>query len=219
MRILKSIAAAAAFAVVGLAAAPAAMAQAAASTPVVVVNLDRIYVESLAGRDAQAKLKGIAQAVTKELEPESKSLQAEQTQLGPRFKDKTQEQVVEELRKDPALNTRFNTYLQRLDAHLGKQQLRRQELAATEEKAVRDVLSAAGPMINESMAARGASVVLSAGSIVTGAASVDITPDVIARLNARVKTVEVSKIDLAQRPQAATAPPAPAQPAAPAPRR
>lgn len=180
------------------AAAPAA-AQAAGS--IVVVDFSRVYAESLAGKDAQAKLKVIGEAVNKELQPESTALQAEQAALGPRFQGRTQEQILEDLKKDKALATKYEAFIQRGEKYQMLRQLRAQELQATTQKTLSDVLQAAAPDVTAAMTAKNATVVLERREVVSLAPASDISTDVINRFNARVKTIAVAKVDLTKQQQ------------------
>lgn len=183
------------------ASATPAAAQAAAGAGIVVVDFSRVYSESLAGKDAQAKLKAIGEAVNKELQPEATALQAEQTALGPKFQGRTQEQIVEDLKKDKALATKYEAFIQRSDKFMQLRQLRAQELQATNQKVLSDVLQASSPDVAAAMAAKNASIVLERRDIVTLAPAADISTDVINRLNARVKTMTVAKVDLTKQQQ------------------
>lgn len=186
----------AAIALVGLstAAGPAMAADA-----VVVVDLQRLYGESVAGKSAQAQLKAIGDNVQKELDPEAKALQAEtDATWAPRFQGKSDQQMSAELDKDPALKTKYVAYVQRRNALVQKTQLRRSELQATEQGAVQAVVEAASPDVKGAMAAKGANVVLEKGAVVWANDAVDVTTDVLSRFNARVKTVPVTKVDLTQ---------------------
>jgi outer membrane protein len=169
---------------------------AADATPVVVVDYDRLYRESLAGKASIAQLKGIAQSITNELTPEEKGLKADQATLAPRLQGKTPQQLAEALNGDKDLQKKYSAYGARVNAYLSKQALREQELEATQRKAISDVISAAAPSIEASMKAKNASIVIETGNTIATTTSVDITADVISRLNQMVKTVTVTKIDL-----------------------
>lgn len=187
----------AAIALMGLSALSAAPALAADA--VVVVDFQRVYAESEAGKSAQAQLKTIGDNMQKEIDPEAKALQTENDGTwAPRFKGKTDQQANAELDKDPALKAKYVAYLQRRNALVQKSDLRRGELQATEQKAVQSVLQAASPDVKSAMAAKGASLVMEKGSVVLSADSIDITADVLSKFNARVKTVPVTKVDLTQ---------------------
>jgi outer membrane protein len=197
MNVFRPLAAAAALTF----AAIAAPAPAWAADPVVVVDFQRLYKESTAGKDAEAKLKAIADGIQKELQPEGAALQTEQQALGPKFQGKTQEQIVAALKADQSLQTKYNAFIQRSDAFLQKRSLRQQEFAATEQKAVSDVLNAAAPDVTAAMNAKGAAVVIERRDVVTSTPNVDITADVVNRFNQRVKSVPVALIDLTKRQQ------------------
>jgi Skp family chaperone for outer membrane proteins len=166
---------------------------------IAVVDLQRVFAESAAGKSAQAQLKTIGDNVQKELDPEAKALQSEKdTTWAPKFTGKTDQQASAELEKDQALKTKYLTYVQRTNALLQKGELRRGEMQATEQTAVQAVLQAATPDIRAAMTAKGATVVLEKGSVIVAADTVDITADVLSRFNARVKTIPVAKVDLTQ---------------------
>jgi Skp family chaperone for outer membrane proteins len=170
-----------------------------AADAVVVVDLQRLYGESVAGKSAQAQLKSIGDNVQKELDPEAKALQTEKDATwAPRFKGKSDQQAAAELEKDPALKSKYVAYVERGNALVQKSQLRRGELQATEQAAVQAVIEAASPDVKGAMAAKGASVVLEKGAVVWATDAVDVTADVLSRFNARVKTVPVTKVDLTQ---------------------
>ncbi len=166
---------------------------------IVIVDLQRVYTESTAGKDAQAKLKAIADGITRELDPEAKALKAESDGTwAPRFKDKNSDQVNAELNKDAALKAKYVTYAQRENAFAQKQQVRRAELDATQQQTIQAVLAAAEPDVRAAMTAKGAVVVLDRSNVAILAPAADVTADVLSRFNNRVKTVDVKKVDLTQ---------------------
>lgn len=187
-------------ALLGAGAAPAA-AQAAGGGAIVVVDFSRVYAESLAGKDAQAKLKAIGDAVNKELQPEATALQAEQAALGPKFQGRTQEQIIDDLKKDKVLAGKYDAFIQRSDKFMNLRQLRSQEMQATSQKALSDVLQAAATDVNAAMAAKNASIVLERRDVIAMAPASDISTDVINRFNGRVKTMAVAKVDLTKQQQ------------------
>lgn len=168
-----------------------------AADPIVVVDLQRVYAESAAGKNVQAQLKTIGETAQKELDPEAKALQAEKDGTWtPRVQGKTDQQFSAELEKDKALKDKYVSYVQRGNALMQKSEIRRAELQATDQSAVQAVLQASLPDVKAAMAAKGATVVLEKGSAITAADSVDITADVIKRFDARVKTIPITKVDL-----------------------
>jgi Skp family chaperone for outer membrane proteins len=177
-----------------------ALAQPAASAAVV-VDLERVFGESIAGKDAQTKLKAIATQSEQEFAPEAKTLEAEKSTLGPKFIGLTDQQATEAMTKDPALAAKYKSFVQRLGAFEQRRDLRQQEIAATERGAVAQVVTAAVPDVQAAMTAKGALVAIDASSAVYKDDKVDVTADVIARLDQRVKTVTVTKVDLTKAQQ------------------
>lgn len=176
---------------------------AAAEPSVLVVDFQRVFRDSLAGKDAQAKLRGVGEQINAELKPEVDAFNAEREKLGPRFKDKSQEQVIAELQKDESLRKQYEAVLTRLQALQDKQQLRTQEMQATEQRALAAVIKGTEPILNELLSERDAAVVLERGAITIAAPSSDVTAEVVKRLDTRLKAVAVSKVDLVAEAQAA----------------
>lgn len=172
-----------------------------AASAAVIVDLERVFTQSLAGKDAQTKLKAIAAQAEQEFGPEAKALEADKTALGPKFTGLNDQQAADVLSKDAALATKYNGFVQRLGAFEQKRNLRQQEIAETERAAVAQVVQAAVPDVQAAMTAKGAVVAIDASSAVYKDDKVDVTADVIARLDQRVKTVTVSKVDLTKAPQ------------------
>lgn len=176
-----------------------AIAAPAFAEPVLVVSRERIYAESLAGKDAQAKIKGIADTVRKELEPQGKALEAEQTGLG--LANKTPQQIADEIQKNPTLKTKVGAYQQKFATLARLEEQRNAEIQATQNKAINDVLEAADPLVEQIRAQRQALVVLDANDVLKINTSVDITAEVITQLNNKTKAITVTKVDLSKQAQ------------------
>ncbi|HVY02179.1 MAG TPA: OmpH family outer membrane protein [Caulobacterales bacterium] len=196
MSFIRPILAATALMIASVAAPVAAL----AASPVVVVDYQRLFQESAAGKDAQAKLKAIGDTINKELAPEQQGVANDQKALGPSFQGKTQQQVLDMLKADKTLAGKYQSYLQRAENLAGRQQLRANEYQATENKAINDVISAAQSVIADQMKARGASIALETGSTIATSKDADITDAVIAGLNKKITSVTVVKADLTKRP-------------------
>lgn len=173
----------------------------AAAADVLVVDFQRVYRDSLAGKDAQTKLRGVNDAINAELKPELDAWTAERDKLGPRFKDKTQEQLIAELQKDENLRKQYEAVQTTLQNLQQKQQLREQELQATEQRALAAVIKGTEPILNDLLNERNAAVVLERGSITVAAPNTDVTNEVVKRLDARLKAVPVTKVDLVKESQ------------------
>lgn len=198
MSLIRPALAAALFALASLAAPLAAH----AATPVVVVDYQRLFSESAAGKDAQAKLKGIADGITRELAPEEQGLNNDQKSLGPKFQGKTNQQVVDMLKADPNLAAKYDAFMKRGTALTARQELRTREYQATESKALSDVATAAQTVIADVMKSKGASVVFEWGATIAVSKEADITNDVIAGLNKKTSSIAVAKVDLTKQQQA-----------------
>jgi Skp family chaperone for outer membrane proteins len=192
--------AAAALGLAALSFAAPANAQA-GSSAVAVVDFNRVFAESAAGKDAQAKLKAIADSINAELKPDATALETTQKALAPRLDGKTPEQQEDELKKDKALSTQYTTFMQKRAQLAQKSQLRSQEMEATRQKAFGDVVQAAGPDITAAMQAKGAVVVMDRESVAIMAPQADVTTDVITRFSNRIKSVPVAKVDLTKQAQ------------------
>lgn len=186
---------------IALAATLAPLSTAFAQAGAVVVDLERVYAESLAGKDAQAKLKAIATQAETEFAPEAKALDTEKTALGPKFAGMTEQQAADTLSKDAALAAKYQGFMQRAATFEQKRAIRQQEIVATERAAVSQVVTAAVPDVQAAMTARNALVALDVSTTVYKDAKADVTSDVIARLDQRVKTVTVTKVDLTKAQQ------------------
>ncbi|MEO0466639.1 MAG: OmpH family outer membrane protein [Pseudomonadota bacterium] len=176
----------------GLAAAPA-LAQ-----KVIVVNQERVLVESAAGIDMATKLTGIADQMSRELEPNATQLQT----LGDTLSARTANMSVEAQRADAGIMAQRQDYTEKLNA-LGREDQRRQvELAQTQERALIAFGTALKPVLEQVMAERGAEVLLSENEgviLATGAA--DVTDLVISKMNSSAPTIQVVRVRLPDQPQ------------------
>lgn len=184
---------------------------------ILVVDYGRVYRDSLSGKDAQNKLRALSDAVVRELQPEADAARADQQSLATRFQGKTEQQASDELQKDAALRKTYEDASQKIQAFTQKQQLRQQELQETERRAVAAVLKGTEPILREMLTEKKAIAVLESAAVIVSAPSADITTEVISRLDARVKAIPVTKVDLVAEQQAAQS--RQQQPAGPAPRR
>jgi outer membrane protein len=180
-------------AALAFASAAAPIAAHAANPPIVIIDAHRVFAESLAGKDAQTKLKAVGDAINRELAPEAQSLETDQKGLG--LTGKSQQEAETLLRTNKPLADRYEAWVKRMSAFQQKQELRNREFQVTNDKAFSDVLTAAQPAVLEVMKARGASVAAESNSVMANSPDVDVTADVIARLNKRITSVSVVLIE------------------------
>jgi len=177
----------------GLAAAPA-LAQ-----KVIVVNQERVLVESAAGQDMATKLQGISEQMGRELEPTASSLRT----LGETLSARTANMSAEAQRADAGIMAQRQEYTETLNA-LGREDQRRQiELAQTQENALITFGTALKPVLEAVMAERGAEILLSESEgVILATEAADVTDEVIARLNQTSPTIDVARVRLPDQPVA-----------------
>ena len=165
---------------------------------VIVVNQERVLVESAAGQDMAAKLNNIADQMGRELEPTANQLKT----LGDTLSARTANMSIEAQRADAGIMAQRQEYTETLN-ELGREDQRRQvELAQTQERALIEFGTALKPVLEQVMAERGAEVLLSESEgviLATGAA--DVTDLVISKLNTSTPTLQVVRVRLPDQPQ------------------
>lgn len=180
---MKMMKVAAAALLLSVSAAPV-MAQQLSPAVIVLVDMDRIVNESAAGKQASTEL----QTKISGLQSRASSLQ---TQL------KTDADAIQQ---GQANNSLAGAQLeQRARAFQAKQQAAQQELGRLEndvqrsrQYVIQQIDTAAQPIITQIMRERGASIVLAEGATVQHSASLDITTDVITRLNTSLPRVSTT---------------------------
>jgi Skp family chaperone for outer membrane proteins len=225
---LHLLAAVAAFAISGpvlAQTAPAAPAAAAPAAPapvapinaaVLVLDGERLVIESAVGKDMTSKLQAVATQIQNEVRTERTPLQAEITAVQAAIGNQTAAQV----RANAELRTRVENLDRRLAEQERRDQRRQRELMATDEQARGELNRLVTPVIQEVVQARGGQILLERGAVAYAVGGVDITSDVVARLDQRVRALTVTRVVLPDQPapgaQPAAAAPAPAARPAPA---
>jgi Skp family chaperone for outer membrane proteins len=202
--------------------APAAPAAAAPVAPapvapinaaVLVLDGERLVIESAVGKDMQSKLQAVATQIQNEIRTERTPLQAEITAVQQAIGNQTAAQV----RANAELRTRVENLDRRLADQERRDQRRQRELIATDEQARGELNRLVTPVIQEVVQARGGQILLERGAVAYAVGGVDITMDVVARLDQRVRALTVTRVVLPDQPapgaQPAAAPAAPARPA------
>jgi Skp family chaperone for outer membrane proteins len=193
-----------------------ALALAGVSTPVlaqqvpaaVIVTVDRqeMIATSAAAKAAQAELKPKGDALVARLNQLRTSLAAEEKTL--RDTQPQQGAAPAAVTAWQAKVKDFDTRRQQADQEL---QRRQQEIQASEQWVIKQISDAATPIISAIMRERGANIAVDEAVTLQHAAAIDVTADVLARLDKALP--RVSTTPPAQ--PAAGAAPAPAAPAAP----
>jgi Skp family chaperone for outer membrane proteins len=188
-------------------AAPAASAPPVAS-PVIVYDPQRVIAQSAAGQDMTTKLNAIAAAIRTQLETEARAIEAERTRL---------QQTPAGQLESAATQQAVATLRGRIEALQTLERRSNVEMQATQEQALGQFSQALDPVIRAAVTARNAYIVLETGAVTFAVPGVDVTSDVITRLNAAVRTINVTRVTLPASPPAGTAAPAPRPGAAPTP--
>lgn len=169
---------------------------------VCILSLDGAIGSSTVGKYVQTRLQQIAQQVQSELSSEQTAIQNEAKTLDSQ-KGAIDQGVFDQ--KSANLQLRASA-LQR------KAQLRERELQATQQKALARVGQELEPVIRSAYQQARCSLLLQRDSLILANPAMDITPQVITGLNAKITQFAFDRERLDQAPAPAPAP-APAQPA------
>lgn len=167
----------------GLAAVPAA-AQKLSPPVIVIVDMDRVVNESAAGKTA-----------TTEIQTRITGLQARATTLQNELRNEAeaiQKAQAAKTLAGPALEARAKAFEDKRQASAAEVGRSEGDIQRIRQSVVKQITDGANPIITELMRDRGASIALAEGATLQHSASIDITADVIARLNTslpRVSTV------------------------------
>jgi len=197
MKTFLKAAALAALPIMGTISAPTAVHAQAAQTAILVVDLERISADSAAGKNGQSQLQAKAQTVQARVKTLSDQIGAEYQAL-----DKARASMAQEA---------FQAKAKDLETRRGNAENevrgRQQDLAQAADFVRRQILEAVDPIIKAIMRERGAQMVLVQDATMAYVPSVDVTEEVIKRLNVSLPTVSITP------PTVPAASNAPAQPA------
>ena len=162
---------------------------------IAVVNTNRVYSECTACRSAQTQLQTQRtalqtrqQTLAGQLRPEAESLQAAIQALGGK-------------QPDAALRTRIQAFQQRENQANQELAQAQQRLQSTQANVLRQINERLNPIINQVMTARGALVALDVEATLAHSQSIDVTNDVLARLNQQLPAVSVTPLPQQQQQQ------------------
>ena len=195
MNMFKKLLAAAVLATASIAvAAPVAAAQ---GTKVVVIDQARVMRESLGGKDIQAKLQGIEDAIAREMKPTADSLTSE----GKAIEAKSANMTDEAIRADTALQAEVQAYVAKAQQFNQRRQVASQEIQLTERKAWSDFFRALQPVLQEVVTETGAQVMMDRSDLIFADPAIDSTALVISKLDARSPTMVVTRQTAPTQPQ------------------
>jgi Skp family chaperone for outer membrane proteins len=191
---------------------PAASAPASAPpvlSQVVVYDVNQLIAQSAAGADMRTKLTAITDQIRRELEPDVRQLQSELAAI--------QSTSVADA-QSPAAQQRQAAFIRLREQFQQKQERLGAVVELTERNALGSFSQALTPVLRATVLARNGLVALQTGGVDFYVPGVDITADLITRLNATTRTINVTRATLPPQggaPAAGAAPAATPVPAAP----
>ena len=166
--------------------APAASAQ---GTTIVMIDEGRILSDSKAGKDIQTKLKNLETQMKNELEPTRATLETDGKALQTKVEGKTREAVA----ADSALVSQLTAYQTRANAFAQKRQTVSQEFQLTERQALIEFNKAIEPALMEVVKEKNAQVVMSTSQVIYSVEAIDVSAQVISKLDAKTPTITVTR--------------------------
>lgn len=166
-------------------------------TTIIVLDEVRILQDSLAGKDIQTKLGNIQNQIETELDPARRALETAAQSIQPKISGKTPEAIS----ADAALVNELNAFQQRREEFAQRRQIVSQEFSMTQQQALVDFNIALEPVVMEVMRERNAQIVMSKDMTLFAADSVDVSADIVAKLDQRTPAIAVTRKRLPAQPQ------------------
>jgi outer membrane protein len=165
-------------------AAVPAIAQQLSPPVIVIVDMDRVVNESAAGKQAGTELQAKAQALQTRRTTLAGQLQSEAQAIQQGQQNKTL--------AGPALEQRIKAFQDKENS--ANQELARgqDDIGRSRQYVIQQITTAADPIITQVMRERGASLALQKGATLQHTASLEVTTDVITRLNTSLPRVSVT---------------------------
>jgi Skp family chaperone for outer membrane proteins len=178
-------------------AAPAAPAAAApVASPVVVYDVNQLITQSAAGIDMRTKLTSINDQIRRELEPDQRQLQSEIAAIRATSVADAQTPAAQQRQENvQRLYQQFEAKRERLGA----------VMELTERNALGAFSTALAPVLRATMIARNGLVAMQTGAVDAFVPGIDITADLVTRLNAATRTIAVTRATLPTQGAAPTA--------------
>ena len=145
-------------------------------SPVLTIDSDRLYAESLYGKRKQSEF----EADVAVLEAENRRIESELTEEEKLLTEKRPGMAADEFRE---LADAFDAKVQRIRS---EQTAKLRDLAQRRDNAQRNFLKAAIPVLEEIMSEAGAAIIVESRSVFLSARIIDVTPDAVARIDERI---------------------------------
>ena len=165
------------------------------ATVVAVVDTSKIYTDCTACAAARTQLQSQATALQTRQKTLTDQLRPEGQQLS------TAVNALNGKQPDAALQARIKAFQDKEQAANQELQQGQQRLQSTQANILRQINERLNPIINQAMTARGANVAMDVDATLAHAATVNITADVLARLNAALPSVSATPLPQQQQQQ------------------
>jgi Skp family chaperone for outer membrane proteins len=165
------------------------------ATVVAVVDTSKIYSECTACTAARTQLQSQATALQTRQKTLTDQLRPEQQQLS------TAVNALNGKQPDAALQARIKAFQDKEQSANQELQQGQQRLQSTQANILRQINERMNPIINQAMTARGANIAMDVDATLAHAATVNITADVLARLNAALPSVSATPLPQQQQQQ------------------
>lgn len=169
-----------------------------AQTKVGVINQQRVLAQSVVGQHIATRLGAIQQEMAAELSAMNLLIQQETERLSAETAIMTPEQV----QSRPDLVSRIQTLNRSIQEYEAARRVREQEFTYTERQAMRPVLEALQPILEEIFQENQLDILVDRANIVFASPDVDVSAAVIERLNAQLPSVSVNRVRLPQNAEA-----------------
>jgi Skp family chaperone for outer membrane proteins len=161
-----------------------AFAQAAAPATIITVDMEQVINTSTAGRSAQTQLQAQANALQARAQQLDAGFRGENDALNKAAQAKTMTQ--------PALEAKAADLQKRVNAAQVDMNNRQRQFAANQQFVGKQISEAVQPIIAQVMTEKNATIVLDEGQTIKASPSLDVTPLVLQRLNAKLPNVNVN---------------------------
>ena len=158
------------------------------ATVVAVVDTGKIYSECTACVAARTQLQSQMTALQTRQKTLADQLRPDQTSL------ETAVNALNGKQPDAALQARIKAYQDKERAANTELQTGQQRLQSTQANVLRQVNERLNPIINQAMTARGANIAVDVDATLAHSQTVNITADVLARLNSALPSVSVTPL-------------------------
>jgi outer membrane protein len=179
---------------IALAAPGAAPAQALPNAVIAIVDTDRIYRECTACRAAQTQLQAQVTQLQQRAEQAGRPLQVEAEAIEQAAAAARQQQGAARTAAEAALQTRISALRNRETTTNQELTSSQQRLQSIQANVLRQINARLDPIISETMIARGGNIALDTKASLARSVQLDITAEVLGKLNERLPSVSVTPL-------------------------